>query len=72
MDEPKMISEIDIKDMQPVIEVVEVKENEDGTADCELRLNHPAVKFLLNFAFVSVLKNALEEGRGNTPTKDEA
>jgi len=62
-----MISEVDIKDMQPEIEVVVVKENEDGSADCTINLNAPALKFLLNFAFVATLKEAIKQGKEYTP-----
>lgn len=62
-----MISEVDIKDWEPQIELMAVKENEDGSADCELKLNAPALKFLINFAFVNVLKKALDDGKKYTP-----
>lgn len=62
-----MISEVDIQDWEPRIELVTIKENEDGSADCELHLNPAALKYLINFAFVTSLKASLEEGKGLTP-----
>ena len=67
-----MISEVDINDMQPEIEVTMVKENEDGSADCTLNLNPPALRYLLNFAFVSTLKAAISEGKRYTPKDEDA
>ena len=61
-----MISEVDIQDWEPRMEVTCIKENEDGSADCELHINSAALKYLVNFAFVSCLKDALKEGRGYT------
>ena len=58
-----MISEVDMEDMKPEIEVVCVKENDDGSADCILNMNPAAIKYLLNFAFVSTLKTAISEGK---------
>lgn len=58
-----MISEVDMEDMKPEIEVVCVKENDDGSADCILNMNPAAIKYLLNFAFVSTLKTAIAEGK---------
>jgi len=69
-----MISEVDMEDMKPEIEVVCIKENEDGSADCVINLNTAAMKYLLNFAFVSTLKTAIAEGKlltlkdGDAPT----
>jgi hypothetical protein len=71
MDEPKMISEIDIQDWEPRMEVTCIKENEDGSTDCELHLNPAALKFLINFAFVTTLKSALDAGKGYTPRAPE-
>ncbi len=62
-----MISEVDINDWEPRMEVTMVKENEDGSADCSLKLNPPALRYLLNFAFVTTLKNAIKLGEEYTP-----
>lgn len=66
-----MISEIDINDWEPRIEVETVKENEDGSADVMLHMNPAALKYLINFAFVSTLKAALDQGKGLTPGAPE-
>lgn len=44
-----------------------VKENEDGSADCTLDMDKDAVQVLLNFGFVTMLSNAVEEGKLYTP-----
>jgi hypothetical protein len=66
-----MISEIDIKDWEPQIEVVTIKENDDGSADCTINMNPAALKFLINFAFVSSLEDALKRGKLMTPGAPE-
>lgn len=63
-----MISEVDLKDFD-YINVETVKENEDGSCDCTINMGPLATKYLLNFAFVGVLKGALAEGKLYT-TKD--
>jgi phage baseplate assembly protein W len=62
-----MISEVDIEDWEPRIELLNLKENEDGSADCELKLSPVALKYLVNFAFVTALKRTLDEGKLYTP-----
>ncbi len=57
-----MISEVDIRDFD-YITVETVKENEDGSCDCTINMGPLATKYLLNFAFISVLKGALAEGK---------
>lgn len=55
-----MISEVDIRDWEPSIEVVSITEREDGSADCELKVNAPAMKMLMGMGFSSLLKNAIQ------------
>lgn len=66
-----MISEVDIKDWEFPIEVTCVKENPDGSADCELKISPVGLRYLINFAFVTTLKEALEKGKGYTPGEAE-
>lgn len=61
-----MISEVDIKDFD-YIRVEHVQENEDGSCDCNINMGPLATRYLLNFAFIGVLKNAITEGKGYTP-----
>ena len=61
-----MISEVDLKDFD-YINVETVKENEDGSCDCTINMGPLATKYLLNFAFIGVLKTAIAEGKMLTP-----
>lgn len=61
-----MISEVDIRDFD-YITVETVKENEDGSCDCTINMGPLATKYLLNFAFIGVLKTAIAEGKMLTP-----
>jgi hypothetical protein len=61
-----MISEVDIRDFD-YINVETVKENEDGSCDCTINMGPLATKYLLNFAFIGVLKTAIAEGKLLTP-----
>ena len=63
-----MISEVDLRDFD-YITVEAVKENEDGSCDCTINMGPLATKYLLNFAFVGVLKGTIAEGKLYT-TKD--
>ena len=45
----------------PVIEVVNIVENEDGTANVELELDTEAVRLLMQEGFISILKTHIEE-----------
>ena len=61
-----MISEVDIRDFD-YINVETVKENEDGSCNCNINMGPLATKYLLNFAFIGVLKTAIAEGKLYTP-----
>ncbi len=43
--------------------VTTVKENEDGSANVVLDLDNEAREYLLNYAFIHMLKEAIEEGK---------
>ena len=49
------------EDTLPVIEVLKVTENEDGTATIELDLDVEAVRLLLNVGFNQILKDHVDE-----------
>ena len=61
-----MISEVDLKDFD-YINVETVKENEDGSCECTINMGPLATRYLLNFAFIGVLKTAIAEGKMLTP-----
>lgn len=50
------------------IELEVIKENEDGSADILLKnIDSKAIQYLLNYAFVNMLKSAIAEGKLYTP-----
>lgn len=49
------------EDTLPVIEVLKVTENEDGTANIELDLNVEAVRLLLNVGIQKLLTDHINE-----------
>ena len=63
------IGPIDIDDWD-YIKVEAVKENEDGSMDCNISMGPLATRYLLNFAFISALKGVIAEGKLYTPLQD--
>lgn len=61
-----MISEVDLKDFD-YINVETIKENDDGSCECTINMGPLATRYLLNFAFIGVLKTAIAEGKMLTP-----
>jgi hypothetical protein len=61
-----MISEVDLKDFD-YINVETVKENDDGSCESTINMGPLATRYLLNFAFIGVLKTAIAEGKLLTP-----
>lgn len=53
------------------IKVETVKENEDGSADCSIYLDGEAKDFLIRYALLACLENAIEKGRIATPPDAE-
>jgi hypothetical protein len=58
------------------INVETIKENEDGSADCSIYLDDEAKNFLIRYALLACLENAIEKGKIATPpvvetTQDE-
>jgi len=50
------------------IELEVIKENQDGSADILLKnIDSKTIEYLLNYAFVNMLKNAIAEGKLYTP-----
>ena len=49
----------------PVISVLEITENEDGSANVELDLDAEAVRLLLNVGFNQLLREHLEEKKND-------
>ena len=45
----------------PVIEVIKIEENEDGSANVELDLDEKAVQLLLQEGFESILRTHIQE-----------
>jgi hypothetical protein len=58
------------------ITVESIKENEDGSADCNIYLDEEAKDFLIRYAIIGCLTEAIELGKIATPpvaetTQDE-
>ena len=53
------------------INVETVKENEDGSADCSIYLDEKAKDFLIRYALLACLENAIEKGKIATPPDAE-
>lgn len=53
------------------ITVETVKENEDGSADCSIYLDDEAKNFLIRYAILACLENAIEKGKIATPPDAE-
>jgi hypothetical protein len=53
------------------IEIETIKENEDGSADCNIFLDEEAKSFLIRYAIIGCLTEAIELGKIATPPKEE-
>jgi len=53
------------------IEVEAIKENEDGSADCNIFLDEEAKNFLIKYAIIASLTEAIELGKIATPPEEE-
>lgn len=49
------------------MELILVKENEDGSADYTMNLSYDEQANLIRFAFIEILKRGIEEGIKNDP-----
>jgi hypothetical protein len=65
-----MISEVDIRDWD-TLRIELVKENEDGSADYTLHVGPKCQNYLMSYAFVSVLKQVIAEGKTLTPPDEQ-
>ena len=53
------------------IEIENIKENEDGSADCNVYLDADAKDFLIRYAIIACLTDAIEAGKLATPIEGE-
>lgn len=53
------------------IEIETIIENEDGSAKCIVRMDSAAKDFLIRYAFIACLNDAIEAGKLATPTEGE-
>jgi hypothetical protein len=52
------------------IEIESIKENDDGSADCNVYLDEAAKNFLIRYALIACLTDAIEAGKLATPTEE--
>jgi len=52
------------------IEIENIKENDDGSADCNVHMDEAAKEFLIRYALVACITDAIEAGKLATPTED--
>lgn len=52
------------------IELENYKENEDGSADCSVHMDADAKDFLIRYALIACLTDAIEAGKLATPTEE--
>jgi hypothetical protein len=53
------------------IELENYRENEDGSADFNVNMDEEAKEFLLRYALIACLTDAIEAGKKATPTPQE-
>lgn len=53
------------------ITIESIKENEDGSADCNVFIDSEAKDFLIRYAIIACLTDAIEAGKIATPTEGE-
>jgi hypothetical protein len=53
------------------IEIENIKENDDGSADCNVYMDDEAKSFLIRYALIACLTDAIEKGKLVTPTEGE-
>jgi hypothetical protein len=52
------------------IELENYRENEDGSADFNVYMDEAAKEFLLRYALIACITDAIETGKEATPTKE--
>lgn len=53
------------------IELENYKENEDGSANFNVSMDEEAKEFLIRYALIACIKDAIEAGKKATPTGEE-
>ena len=53
------------------IELENYRENEDGSADFSVNMDEEAKEFLMRYALIACLTDAIEAGKKATPTTEE-
>ena len=53
------------------IELENYRENEDGSADFSVNMDEEAKEFLMRYALIACLTDAIEAGKKATPTTKE-
>lgn len=53
------------------ITIESIKENEDGSADCNIYMDAEAKDFLIRYALIHCLTEAIEFGKKVTPPTEE-
>lgn len=53
------------------ITIESIKENEDGSSDCNIFIDEEAKSFLLRYAIIGCLTEAIEFGKKVTPPAEE-
>lgn len=52
------------------IELENYRENEDGSADFNVSMDEEAKEFLLRYALIACITDAIEAGKSATPTEE--
>ena len=52
------------------IEIENIKENDDGSADCNVYLDADAKDLLIRYALIACITDAIEAGKIATPTEE--
>lgn len=52
------------------ITIESIKENDDGSADCNVYLDDEAKSFLIRYALIACITEAIELGKIATPTEE--
>lgn len=53
------------------IEIECIKENEDGSADCSIFMDDEAKNYLIRYALINSLVDAIEAGKRATPPEEQ-
>jgi hypothetical protein len=54
------------------ITVESITDNEDGSSDCIVHVDEEAKDFLMRYAIIACLKDAIEFGKNATPSLEES